>query len=460
MKICGTVRRPVRSMISARRASSCATSISTNGMPRASSRRFAAHAERAARGGVDLDAGHARWLDRGRPRGKRALTPRRAGAVSRARWPTPRRSRASPAWSTSWRACARPGGCPWDREQTPESLRPYLVEEAYEVARRDRPRRPRRRCATSWATCSCRSSSTPRSPPRRGHFDLADVARAHRRQARAPPSARLRRRPGPRRRRGRAQLAAHQGRGAARRGGDAADGPARVRARRPSRPRPRAAGGREARARRASTGPTSPACSPRSTRSAASCDRRRPQRGPRRPRARELGDLLLTLDQRGAPPRRAGRDGAARRHGPAGRRASGTSRRRARARRAARSTRLDDAERDRLWDAAEDAGAARRRPARFDPPRGRVVTAPPVANHASALKRHRQTVKRTKRNQALRTRLRHFVRAVRQAVAGKDATAAPRRPSGAPPAHSTRPSPRASSTATMRRAACRGCRAR
>jgi len=26
-----------------------------------------------------------------------------------------------------------PGGCPWDREQTHESLRPYLVEEAYEV---------------------------------------------------------------------------------------------------------------------------------------------------------------------------------------------------------------------------------------------------------------------------------------------------------------------------------------
>jgi len=26
-----------------------------------------------------------------------------------------------------------PGGCPWDREQTFESLRPYLVEEAYEV---------------------------------------------------------------------------------------------------------------------------------------------------------------------------------------------------------------------------------------------------------------------------------------------------------------------------------------
>jgi len=26
-----------------------------------------------------------------------------------------------------------PGGCPWDREQTPASLKPYLIEEAYEV---------------------------------------------------------------------------------------------------------------------------------------------------------------------------------------------------------------------------------------------------------------------------------------------------------------------------------------
>src|SRR4029453_13188365 len=27
-----------------------------------------------------------------------------------------------------------PGGCPWDREQTNESLLPALIEEAYEVA--------------------------------------------------------------------------------------------------------------------------------------------------------------------------------------------------------------------------------------------------------------------------------------------------------------------------------------
>ena len=26
-----------------------------------------------------------------------------------------------------------PGGCPWDREQTPRSLRPFVIEEAYEV---------------------------------------------------------------------------------------------------------------------------------------------------------------------------------------------------------------------------------------------------------------------------------------------------------------------------------------
>jgi len=26
-----------------------------------------------------------------------------------------------------------PDGCPWDRKQTPESLKPFLVEECYEV---------------------------------------------------------------------------------------------------------------------------------------------------------------------------------------------------------------------------------------------------------------------------------------------------------------------------------------
>ena len=26
-----------------------------------------------------------------------------------------------------------PNGCPWDKEQTPQTLKPYLVEETYEV---------------------------------------------------------------------------------------------------------------------------------------------------------------------------------------------------------------------------------------------------------------------------------------------------------------------------------------
>ena len=31
------------------------------------------------------------------------------------------------------RSLRGPNGCPWDREQTPTSLKPYLIEEAYEV---------------------------------------------------------------------------------------------------------------------------------------------------------------------------------------------------------------------------------------------------------------------------------------------------------------------------------------
>jgi len=44
-----------------------------------------------------------------------------------------------------------------------------------------------------------------------------------------------------------------------------------------------------------------------------------------------------------------------------------------------------------------------------------------VAEHPSALKRHRQSEKRRRRNLAVKTRLRHLVREVRTALAGKDA---------------------------------------
>jgi small subunit ribosomal protein S20 len=50
-----------------------------------------------------------------------------------------------------------------------------------------------------------------------------------------------------------------------------------------------------------------------------------------------------------------------------------------------------------------------------------------VATHSWALKRHRQSEKRRVRNQAIKTRLRHLVRAVRTAVTERDAKAATER---------------------------------
>ncbi len=47
-----------------------------------------------------------------------------------------------------------------------------------------------------------------------------------------------------------------------------------------------------------------------------------------------------------------------------------------------------------------------------------------MANHASALKRARQNLKRNTRNRAYRTRVRNVVKQVRQAVAAGDAEAA------------------------------------
>ncbi len=47
-----------------------------------------------------------------------------------------------------------------------------------------------------------------------------------------------------------------------------------------------------------------------------------------------------------------------------------------------------------------------------------------MANHKSALKRHRQSVTRAARNQAIRTRLRHLLRTVRTAVSEGNASVA------------------------------------
>ena len=47
-----------------------------------------------------------------------------------------------------------------------------------------------------------------------------------------------------------------------------------------------------------------------------------------------------------------------------------------------------------------------------------------MANHPSALKRHRQSEKRRLRNRSIKTRLRHLVREVRAALSARDANAA------------------------------------
>ncbi len=47
-----------------------------------------------------------------------------------------------------------------------------------------------------------------------------------------------------------------------------------------------------------------------------------------------------------------------------------------------------------------------------------------MANHASALKRARQNIKRNTRNRAYRTRVRSMVKQVRQAIEAGDAAAA------------------------------------
>ncbi len=47
-----------------------------------------------------------------------------------------------------------------------------------------------------------------------------------------------------------------------------------------------------------------------------------------------------------------------------------------------------------------------------------------MANHASAIKRHKQSLKRAARNRAARTRIKNVVKAVRLAVQNNDKTAA------------------------------------
>ena len=70
-----------------------------------------------------------------------------------------------------------PDGCPWDREQTLASLRPYVLEETYEVLEAI-DAGDVAATARSWATCCSRSSSRPSCGEEAGAFEFADVADA------------------------------------------------------------------------------------------------------------------------------------------------------------------------------------------------------------------------------------------------------------------------------------------
>src|SRR5581483_2282501 len=91
-----------------------------------------ADAVRTARRRVDLHPRHASKLDRTSHRRKSRV----ASSGDRRYRPAMSDARVAETFTRLVEIMARlrgPGGCPWDREQTPETLRPYLLEEAYEV---------------------------------------------------------------------------------------------------------------------------------------------------------------------------------------------------------------------------------------------------------------------------------------------------------------------------------------
>ena len=142
----------------------------------ATRRRCSTRAGRARHGGLAGRPGRRRGP---RPRARAAAGPRarpgRAGAdvrlVGPARRPAARRGRGDgPA--------ASPGGDPWKRQQTHQTLARYLLEEATRRTTRSTPATSTR-CARSWATCCCRWCCTPgwpRSCPRTSAGSIDDVA--------------------------------------------------------------------------------------------------------------------------------------------------------------------------------------------------------------------------------------------------------------------------------------------
>ncbi len=70
-----------------------------------------------------------------------------------------------------------PGGCPWDREQTLATLRPYLLEEAYEVLEALETDTPREHCE-ELGDLMLQIVFQSRIRQEDGHFTVADVCDA------------------------------------------------------------------------------------------------------------------------------------------------------------------------------------------------------------------------------------------------------------------------------------------
>jgi hypothetical protein len=66
-------------------------------------------------------------------------------------------------------------GCPWDLQQSFETIAPYTIEEAYEVADAIAP--TRQTCATSLATSCYNPSTMPRWQPRKAVLVLMMLLR-------------------------------------------------------------------------------------------------------------------------------------------------------------------------------------------------------------------------------------------------------------------------------------------
>ena len=343
-----------------------------------------------------------------------------------------------------------PGGCPWDREQTPESLRPYLLEEAYEVLDAidgGEPEALRDELGDLLLQVVFQSQLAAEA----GRFTVADVARGIaeklvRRHPHVFGDVAVRDADDVVR-----NWRQHQGRGAARAPARTALFAGRARAL-PALARAQKLGEK---ARHLGLDWPEPRGCPREGPRGAGELEAAIAAGDRAAIEHELGDLLLTLTSLA-------------RHLDV---AAELALRSASDRFVARVRRVEAAARARGAVLAELGARGARSPVGGGqgelPGRPRDLThpgaawyqPPAVANHPSALKRHRQSEKRRARNQAIRTRLRH-ARARRPDVPSPRRTSRPRgSASSAPRRRSARRSRRASSTGTTRRAGSRACRA-